>query len=62
MNFYQSCIFVSLHVCVNMLGCDLGLMEPAAVDSPSLLRMRGFAESCLIFLNLLCHVVDFELY
>lgn len=40
---------VSVHVCVSMLGCDLELKEPAAVDGHSCLRMRGFAQSRFIF-------------
>lgn len=43
------CICVSVHVCVSMLGCDLELKEPAAVDGQSCLRMRGFAQSRFMF-------------
>ena len=42
------CICVSEHVCVNMLGCDLELKEPAVADGHSLLRMRGFLQSRLM--------------
>lgn len=48
------CICVSVHVCVNMLGCDLELMELAVVDGHSLLRMRRCAQSSLIFWERLC--------